>query len=92
MEVKQQDGSVIGSSHLMQRLMKQVSKLAPTDLSILVLGETGTGKEMIARALHEQSQRSAAPFISINCGAIPENLLESELFGHIKGSFQGTQR
>ena len=89
LEVKQQDGSVIGSSHLMQRLMKQVSKLAPTDLSILVLGETGTGKEMIARALHEQSQRSAAPFISINCGAIPENLLESELFGHIKGSFTG---
>ena len=89
LEVQQKDGSVIGSSHIMQRLLKQVSKLAPTDLSILVLGETGTGKEMIARSLHNQSQRSNSPFISINCGAIPENLLESELFGHIKGSFTG---
>ena len=73
----------------MLRLMKQIGKLAPTELSVLVLGETGTGKELVAQALHEQSPRKDGPFMSINCGAIPENLLESELFGHAKGAFTG---
>ena len=81
--------TIIGSSTSMQEVFKYIKKLAPTDLSILVLGETGTGKELIAQELHKQSDRAAGPFISINCGAIPENLLESELFGHKKGSFTG---
>ena len=81
--------TIIGSSTSMQDVFKYIKKLAPTDLSILVLGETGTGKELIAQELHKQSGRVSAPFISINCGAIPENLLESELFGHKKGAFTG---
>ena len=81
--------TIVGSSTSMQGVFKYIKKLAPTDLSILVLGETGTGKELIAQELHKQSERNAAPFISINCGAIPENLLESELFGHKKGAFTG---
>ena len=82
-------GNIIGSSIPMQLLFKHITKLAPTDLSILILGETGTGKELVAQELHNQSERKGSPFISINCGAIPENLLESELFGHVKGSFTG---
>ena len=89
LEAQQPSGNMIGSSQPMLRLMKQISKLAPTELSVLVLGETGTGKELVAKALHEQSPRSDGPFMSINCGAIPENLLESELFGHAKGAFTG---
>ncbi|MGC6507003.1 MAG: sigma 54-interacting transcriptional regulator [Myxococcota bacterium] len=82
-------GQIIGSSPPMQGVFKLLRKLGPSDLSILVLGETGTGKELVARELHRLSSRSDQPFISINCGAIPENLLESELFGHNKGSFTG---
>lgn len=89
LEAQQPSGNMIGSSPPMLRLMKQIGKLAPTELSILVLGETGTGKELVAKALHEQSPRKDGPFMSINCGAIPENLLESELFGHAKGAFTG---
>lgn len=89
LEAQQPSGNIIGSSAPMLRLMKQIGKLAPTELSVLVLGETGTGKELVAKALHEQSPRKDGPFMSINCGAIPENLLESELFGHAKGAFTG---
>lgn len=89
LEAQQPSGNIIGSSPPMLRLMKQIGKLAPTELSVLVLGETGTGKELVAQALHEQSPRKDGPFMSINCGAIPENLLESELFGHAKGAFTG---
>ena len=89
LEAQQPSGNMIGSSPPMLRLMKQIGKLAPTELSVLVLGETGTGKELVAKALHEQSPRKDGPFMSINCGAIPENLLESELFGHAKGAFTG---
>lgn len=89
LSAQQPSSSIIGSSPPMLRLMKQIAKLAPTELSVLVLGETGTGKEMVAKALHEQSPRNQGPFMSINCGAIPENLLESELFGHAKGAFTG---
>jgi transcriptional regulator with GAF, ATPase, and Fis domain len=82
-------GSIIGSCAPMKQTFRMIRRLAPTDLSVLVLGETGTGKEMVARELHRLSDRTNKPFISINCGAIPENLLESELFGHKKGSFTG---
>ncbi|MEL6345942.1 MAG: sigma 54-interacting transcriptional regulator [Myxococcota bacterium] len=82
-------GAIIGSCPPMKEAFRMIRRLAPTDLSVLVLGETGTGKEMVAQELHRLSERSQRTFISINCGAIPENLLESELFGHKKGSFTG---
>jgi len=80
---------LIGNSPGMQRVKKLIEKIAPTDSSVLVLGETGTGKELIARSIHEHSKRADAPFVAVNCGAIPENLVESELFGHRKGAFTG---
>ncbi len=73
----------------MLQICRMVEKVAPTDVTVLLLGESGTGKEVLARALHDLSPRRERPFIAINCGAIPENLLESELFGHEKGSFTG---
>jgi transcriptional regulator with GAF, ATPase, and Fis domain len=82
-------GSIIGSSPAMVELFKKVEKVATTDISILITGETGTGKELIAREIHQRSARAKGPFVTINCGAIPESLLESELFGHVKGSFTG---
>ncbi len=82
-------GAIVGSSRPMKNVFRMIRKVAPTDLSVLVLGETGTGKELVAREVHRLSDRANKPFVSINCGAIPENLLESELFGHKKGSFTG---
>ncbi|HEX4404149.1 MAG TPA: sigma 54-interacting transcriptional regulator [Polyangia bacterium] len=82
-------GEILGSSPRMQEVFRKVQKVATTDISVLVTGETGTGKELIARELHNRSQRAKGPFITINCGAIPENLLESELFGHVRGAFTG---
>ncbi|MCP4548982.1 MAG: sigma-54-dependent Fis family transcriptional regulator [bacterium] len=84
--------SIIGSSEAMQRIFTIVRRIADTDSTILISGESGTGKELIARALHYTSSRADKPFVSINCGALPENLLESELFGHVKGSFTGAVR
>jgi two-component system NtrC family response regulator len=80
---------VIGMSEPMLGIFESVRRIAPTGVSVLITGESGTGKELIARALHNKSTRKGGPFIPINCGAIPENLLESELFGHEKGSFTG---
>ena len=80
---------IIGSCEPMLLLFKKISKVAPTDATVLILGESGTGKELVARALHNQSRRKDAPIISVNCAAIPESLIESELFGHEKGAFTG---
>ena len=82
-------GEIVGTSPPMQQVFRKVEKIAATDISVLITGETGTGKELIAREIHNRSPRAGKPFVTINCGAIPENLLESELFGHVKGSFTG---
>ena len=82
-------GEIVGTSPPMQSVFRKVEKIAPTDISVLITGETGTGKELIAREIHTRSPRVGKPFITINCGAIHENLLESELFGHVKGAFTG---
>ncbi len=80
---------IIGSCQPMMNLFSKISKVAPTDATVLIQGESGTGKELVARALHTQSRRKDAPMISVNCAAIPETLIESELFGHEKGAFTG---
>jgi transcriptional regulator with GAF, ATPase, and Fis domain len=82
-------GEIVGTSAPMQEVFRKVEKIAATDISVLITGETGTGKELIAREIHARSPRVGKPFVTINCGAIPENLLESELFGHVKGAFTG---
>jgi transcriptional regulator with GAF, ATPase, and Fis domain len=86
---RRSQGNIVGSSQKMKQVFRMLRKVSPTDLTVMVLGETGTGKELVAREVHRLSDRAKEPFISINCGAIPENLLESELFGHRKGSFTG---
>ncbi|MEN6498321.1 MAG: sigma-54 dependent transcriptional regulator [Thermoguttaceae bacterium] len=80
---------LIGESSGMKEVRALIAKVAPTESTVMILGETGTGKELVARAVHDQSRRAAMPFVAINCGALPENLIESELFGHRKGSFTG---
>jgi formate hydrogenlyase transcriptional activator len=82
-------GEIIGRSPALKQVMEKVAKVAPSDATVLLLGETGTGKELVARALHHRSQREGKSFIKINCAAIPSGLLESELFGHEKGAFTG---
>ncbi len=86
---EQRFGEIIGSCDSMLKVFTKVQKVAPTDVSVLITGETGTGKELIAREIHNRSSRAQGPFVVINCGAIPENLMESELFGHVRGAFTG---
>jgi len=80
---------IVGKSACMQELYRAIEKAAPTNSTVLIAGETGTGKDLVARALHQRSPRAQGPLVSISCGAIPESLLESELFGHVKGAFTG---
>ncbi len=85
-----QDGkTIVFRSEIMTQLMKMIDRVAPSNANILVMGESGTGKELLARAIHDRSNRANRPFVAINCGALQETLLESELFGHEKGSFTG---
>jgi DNA-binding NtrC family response regulator len=83
---------VVGRSEAMEKVYRMVQKVAPTDATVLLRGESGTGKELIARAIHELSPRAEKPFVAVSCGALPESLLESELFGHEKGAFTGADR
>src|SRR5215831_15677599 len=79
--------SIIGRTPKMLEVYRAIARVAPTEASVLILGASGTGKELVARALHEHSPRAKMPFVPVNCGALPENILESELFGHEKGAF-----
>ncbi len=83
---------IIGQSPRMREVFKMVDKISATSATVLIKGESGTGKELIAQTIHERSERAGGPFVAINCGAIPETLLESQLFGHVKGSFTGADR
>jgi DNA-binding NtrC family response regulator len=82
-------GSLVAGAPTMQEVTRQIEQVAPTDATVLVLGESGTGKELVARTIHDHSARRRGPFVAVNCAAIPETLLESEIFGHEKGSFTG---
>ncbi|MBK5518969.1 sigma-54 dependent transcriptional regulator [Pseudomonas sp. TH10] len=90
--VDQPEHELLGDSRPIRELRKLLSKLAPTESPVLIRGESGTGKELVARTLHRQSQRHNKPFVAINCGAIPEHLIQSELFGHEKGAFTGAHQ
>src|SRR5262249_28648806 len=82
-------GRLVGTSPRMRELFASLARIAPRDASVLVHGETGTGKELVARAIHDASPRASKPFIVVDCAALPENLLDAELFGHTKGAFTG---
>ena len=84
--------TMVGESYAMVQLREQVAMAAPTNGRVLIYGENGTGKELVARNIHAMSRRRAAPFVEVNCAAIPEELIESELFGHVRGAFTGARR
>mgnify|MGYP003322862806 FL=1 len=83
---------LIGETPVMAQLKSLISRVAPTDSTVLIRGETGSGKELVARSIHQESTRAEMPFVAVNCGALPENLIESELFGHCKGAFTGADQ
>jgi DNA-binding NtrC family response regulator len=85
-------GALYGACTAMQRLFQTVERLGPSDVTVMILGESGSGKELVAQAIHQLSARSRKAFVAVNCGALPENLIESELFGHERGSFTGAAR
>ena len=85
----QRQSGIIGNSDSIKRIMILISQVAPVDISVLVTGESGVGKEIIAKAIHKSSNRNIKNLVVVNCGAIPEGIIESELFGHKKGSFTG---
>ena len=85
-------GRLFGSSPAMQEIYRMIDKVAPTDATVFLSGESGGGKELVARTIHERSARAGGPFVAVNCGAIPGNLIEAELFGHEKGAFTGASR
>ncbi len=84
-------GEILGQSQCMQQVFETIQRAAETQFDVLIVGETGTGKELVARAIHQRSRRSGGPFVPVNCGAMPEHLMESELFGHERGAFSGAQ-
>ncbi|VEA63575.1 Transcriptional regulatory protein ZraR [Serratia plymuthica] len=88
-EMPSPDDDLVGSSEAMRQIFKRIGQVANSDVTVLVMGETGTGKELVARELHRNSSCSSGPFIAVNCSAIPTDLIESELFGHVKGAFSG---
>jgi DNA-binding NtrC family response regulator len=88
-EVATQHGGIIGASPAMRQLYRLIDRAAPTDVTVLITGESGTGKELVARAIHDASRRARGPFVAVNCSAIPRDLVESELFGHVRGAFTG---
>jgi DNA-binding NtrC family response regulator len=92
LSARYEQGGLIGRSPVMIELYKEIARVAPTRSTILIVGESGAGKELVARSIHQHSTRSAGPFVAINCGALTETLLESELFGHVRGAFTGADR
>ena len=92
LETIEGQSKLIGDSAVIRSVRERISKVAPTRSAVLIRGETGTGKELVARAVHDQSPRVNMPFVAVNCGALPENLIESELFGHRKGAFTGADQ
>ena len=91
-EVVQQFGEIIGNSRALRDTLARVEAVAPTPATVLILGESGVGKELVARAIHAQSRRTQRPFVKVNCASVPQELFESEFFGHVKGSFTGAYR
>src|SRR5438128_5941402 len=85
-------GALYGASSAMQELFRTLQRLGPSSATVMILGESGSGKELVAQAIHQLSARRHHPLVAVNCGALPENLIESELFGHERGSFTGAQR
>lgn len=91
LETIQRQSGILGESEAIQEVLQTIAQIAPTDISVLVTGESGTGKEMVAKAIHKASRRKFGPLVTVNCGAIPAGIIESELFGHRKGSFTGAE-